>query len=143
MKLIATVIFCFCSFILKAQADTFTFYQNKDLQIGKGVQILEDNTNALTLTDIVKSEHFKQYNKQVINLGVSPSTFWIQFTLFNHSNDGHLLLNVAQPTLNLAELYSIDAGGKFEVQKVGTSFPFEKRYYKHQDLLFNLNVPPH
>jgi len=143
MKFITIILFCFYSVILNAQVNTFVYYQNKDLQIGKGVFVLEDKTNALTLSDVVQSKDFKLYNKEVINLGVSSSTFWIQFSILNNSNENNLLLDIAQPILNLAELYTINADGKFVVQKAGTSLPFGKRHYKHQNLIYNLNIPPH
>lgn len=143
MKASIIILFCLSPFLLNAQANALVYHQNKDLLIGKNVRILEDKTNILTLPEIVTSKSFKSYNKQVINLGVSSSTFWIQFSLVNNSNENNLLLDIAQPILNFAELYTIDANGKYSVQQAGTFLPFEKRYYKHQNIIFNLKIPPH
>src|SRR6478609_9653337 len=131
MKFIAIFTFCICSFLVKGQVNTFVYSQNKDLLIGKGVLVLEDKKNALTTSDVLNSKDFQEYKKQVVNLGVSSSAFWLQFSVFNNSGDSNLLLSIAQPTLNFAELYIVNANGKFTVQRAGTSFPFEKRYYKY------------
>jgi two-component system NtrC family sensor kinase len=143
MKFITIILFCCYSFILNAQENAFVYNQNKGLQIGQGVQVLEDNTNALKLSDVMNSNNFKPYNKPVVNLGVSSSDFWIKFSIFNNSGENNLVLDIAQPVLNIAELYTNNANGEYVVQQAGTSLPFEKRYYQHQNLIFNLKIPPH
>ncbi len=141
MKLIVISLLFILPFALSAQVSQPFNYQNKNLQIGKGVLVLEDNTNALTLPEVLNSKNFHLYNNQVINLGVSSSDFWIQFDVANNSNKNNLILDVAQPVLNLAELYTFEKGDSVDVQKQGTSLPFSIRFYKHQNAIFNLNVP--
>src|SRR5690606_12516792 len=56
------------------------------VDIGKHLEILEDPEGAMSLEDVMASERFAHVNQQVINLGVSNSTFWIRFTVANQTD---------------------------------------------------------
>ncbi len=113
----------------------------KSISIGNSVEILEDKSNQLTLDEVRHSDSFQPSKLQVPNLGVSPSTFWIRFTIKNSTSFNPLLLNLACPTLDTVIMYSLYSDGSTGTVKMGEFESFDKRKYNHQDYIFDLNVP--
>jgi hypothetical protein len=69
--------------------------------------IPEDKSNALTLSDILKTEQgFERADAKGINIGPSNSTFWIKFSIINHSPK-EWFLYVGTPFLKEVDLYRI------------------------------------
>ncbi len=111
------------------------------MDIGKHLEILEDPEGAMSLEDVMASERFAHVNQQVINLGVSNSTFWIRFTVANQT-DHKLLLELSDPTTDCVALYTLHPGKEPTVVEAGEFLAFDKRKYKHQYYIFDLNVAP-
>ena len=121
--------------------DTAKFI-NGNLPIGYHTQILEDVSNKLTLQDVVSATSFVTYEKPVINLRVSNSSFWIKFTLTNDSKENYLLLNVEQPSLNKIEVFTQVELNKFSRKISGTYLPFRSREYQNENFIFRINILP-
>ncbi|MFT4667149.1 MAG: sensor histidine kinase YesM [Ulvibacter sp.] len=114
---------------------------SKILSIGRAVGILEDPTNRFSVQEVMASDQFKLNIQNVPNLGVSNSSFWIQFQIKNLSNDDALLIELAQPTMDEVTLYSILPNGKNTSITMGEHLPFSIRKYKEPNYLFDLKIP--
>ncbi|MES2395140.1 MAG: 7TM diverse intracellular signaling domain-containing protein [Bacteroidota bacterium] len=143
MKYLITLIsLLILSNILIAGSPVIIFSDTANLSvIGNKIQILEDKTNNLSIHDIFTSSDFKQSIEQNPNLGVSNSTFWIKFTLQNRSNYNNLLLELSAPLIDEAVFYTYSPDSTFQAQRIDKSQPFSLRKYKHQNYIFDINVP--
>ncbi|MDB5272391.1 MAG: atoS [Chitinophagaceae bacterium] len=108
--------------------------------IGSQVYILEDKSNNLSL-DEAQHAPFILSDNIVPNFGVSESTFWIRFTITNHTQEKNLLLEIAQPIIDDLVLYIPD-NGKFTKKYAGDNYPFFKRLYQYPNFVFDLNLKP-
>lgn len=125
-----------CSFNLVAQIPVI--FKGENLVIGNHVAILEDNTNRLSLKDVLKSDAFAASDVPIPNLKLSPSDFWLRFSIKNESDHDQIILALEYPMLSTCEFYSI-ADGK--MQSLSYNNIFEKRKYKHQNFIFDIDLP--
>lgn len=112
----------------------------KVISIGRQVSILEDSSGQLTFEAAVKSAAYKPATTNVPNLGVSNSTFWVKFIVKNESENDRLLLELDQPTIDEATLYTIEADGRTTEQAEGEFKKYSERRYNNQNHVFDLHV---
>jgi sensor histidine kinase YesM len=122
--------------------DPIAFSGNDQIiSIGSYVSIFEDPTNQLSVQEVMASGRFKMSTQKVPNLGLSNSSFWIQFQVRNLSRETNFLLELAQPTTDEVTLYSIVPSGKITATKMGEYLPFSNRQYQEPNYLFDLYIP--
>ncbi len=109
--------------------------------IGKNVAIFEDSTGKMTLQDVIKSGVFTKSDADVPNIGVSPSSFWIKFSVQNISQNDRLLLEFDQPTIDEATLYTVQPDGSIATQAEGEFKKYHERLYDNQNHVFALDIP--
>ncbi|HLO70138.1 MAG TPA: 7TM diverse intracellular signaling domain-containing protein [Flavipsychrobacter sp.] len=112
----------------------------KVISIGRQVSILEDSSGQLKFEAAVKSTAYKPATTNVPNLGVSNSTFWVKFIVKNESENDRLLLELDQPTIDQATLYTIEADGRITEQAEGEFKKYGERRYNNQNHVFDLHV---
>ncbi|OSZ78610.1 hypothetical protein CAP35_10270 [Chitinophagaceae bacterium IBVUCB1] len=108
--------------------------------IGKYVAIFEDSTGKMTLPDVINSQRFKESFSDVPNLGVSPNAFWVRFQIQNNTRNNKLLLELDQPTIDEAILYSIKPDGSITKQAEGEFKKYNERLYNNQNHVFALDI---
>lgn len=123
-------------------ADSLIIHTNTSSikKIGDAILILEDKTNQLSVSEVLTSNQFKPSIAPVPSLKVSSSSFWIKFKINNRSDKAELLVELAQPTIDEVEFYTILPGNKIVVVKVGEYLPFSNRKYQHPNYLFDINI---
>lgn len=124
-----------CSLLASAQ-EPVTF-KGGNLVIGNHVSILEDQTNSLSIKEVVNSNAFVTSDVPIPNLQLSKSDFWIRFSIKNESDQEQILFALEYPMLSTCEFYSMTDG---RVQKLSYDEAFSKRKYKHQNFIFDLNL---
>jgi len=124
----------------KAQTDSVADIGSSSTLIGKSVYILTDESNALSLTEVQRSEKFVKSTLDVPNLGVSRNTFWIKFTLRNLSGEDKLLLEFSQPFINQIILFSPQSN-TYQAQISGDDYPFYTRKYEYPNTVFEIDLP--
>ena len=123
-------------------ADTILFSEfQHEIFVGKEAMIFEDKTNNLTLKDVMRSTLFVLSDKEVPNLGISSSSFWVKLKIRNVSNQENLLIEIANPLLDEIEFYSIYSNGEFVLEKMGEYRQFHDRKYNHPSYIFDINIP--
>ena len=127
-----------------ASDSVFVFTNNHSSHlIGKKIYILTDKTNELTFIHILKKQdQFQASPLEVPNLGITPYTHWLKFSIKNESAEEKLLLQFAQPFLNEVILYTPDNRNGFTVQQTGDKFPFYYREHKYPNFIFNVRIKP-
>ncbi|HET7818574.1 MAG TPA: 7TM diverse intracellular signaling domain-containing protein, partial [Bacteroidia bacterium] len=114
----------------------------KNISIGGQIQILEDNTNKLSIHEAASSDSYKTTTLEVPNLGVSNSSFWLKISIKNTSDEGRLLLELLHPIMDEVELYSPTlVNDSFSVIKTGDNYNFHDRKYDSQNFIFDINIP--
>ena len=127
-------------FLTKGIAQKIIIFRGDNIVIGKNVSILEDRTKRMNINTVREASGFVQSLTQVPNLQLSTSAFWLRFTIKNESSEKQLLLNLEYPTLDVCEFY-FPVNGIYNMEKLSDDNSFYKRKYKHQDFLFDVNIP--
>ncbi len=138
---IAVMLWVIVLYSTKAVAIPSIVYSSKELlAIGGQVEILTDTSNKLTFEDVRKSTLFKPSTQKVPNLGVSTNSFWLHFVITNETTEPMLLLEVAHPTLDEVEFYTVKGDGSVNLIKQGEYKPFKERIFKYQNYIEELPV---
>ena len=74
------------------------------------------------------------------NLGYSRSAHWLRFTVDTAGEAADLLLELAAPTLDQAQLFSPRPDGTYSIQTAGDQQPWASRSLLHRHLLFRVAV---
>lgn len=106
------VLFILLSISGLASADSiFNYSADTSKYLGKYSLFYEDVANKLTIDQVLDPKiKFTQSGFDVLNFGVTESTYWLQFKVANHSAYTNLILNVENPLLNSLTLYIVRPG---------------------------------
>lgn len=108
--------------------------------IGKYVKIYEDSTKNLGLNEILeRRKDFTGAYGDVTNFGLSPSTFWLKFTLTNESKYKQFVINIENPLLRYACLYTVK-NGQIDSVCIDRDQNDKNRLFKHQFYTFMVDV---
>lgn len=122
--------------------DTVLFNNEKSIQsIGNKIELLTDETNSLTFSDVLKSDKFQQSEDNVPNLGISKNTFWIRFTVKNEIENRRSLLQLQYPIIDEIEFYYPSSNKTYDTIFAGERQPFKNRIINNQNYLFYLDIP--
>lgn len=77
--------------------DTTSYVLSPRLIQVRDLALSEDETNTLTIRDINKMHFEAEKDKSI---GISKSTFWVQFSIKNNSASDSLYVLLENPTLN-------------------------------------------
>jgi len=124
----------------KAFGQAPVVFKGNDIVIGDHVAVLEDPSSRLNIDQVKNSRQFSPSKVQVPNFQLSKSDFWLRFTIKNESADNHLLLSLEYPSLDVCDFY-YPANGSYQLQQYSDNLPFGQRKYKHQNFLFDINIP--
>jgi len=127
-------------FSSKAIGQAPVIFKGDDMVIGDHVSVLEDPANRLNINQVKASLQFIPSKVQVPNFQLSKSDFWLRFSIKNESADSHLLLSLEYPSLDVCDFY-YPVNGSYQVEHYSDNLPFNHRKYKHQNFLFDINVP--
>ena len=96
------VLFILLSISGLASADSiFNYSADTSKYLGKYSLFYEDVANKLTIDQVLDPKiKFTQSEFDVLNFGVTESTYWLQFKVANHSSNTNLILNIENPLLN-------------------------------------------
>lgn len=113
----------------------------KPIDIGNSIQILDDQKKERQINDVIHSVGFKASTRNVPSIQLGPYSSWVKFQITNLSDQPELLFNLAYPTIDEVDLYTLTDSNSFTVQKSGHTFLVDDRKYKHQDYIFDLVIP--
>ena len=137
-------IMCFILLIacFKGQAvNIIHFTEAKSNYIGKSISYHEDPTSKLTIGQLLKSNvSFEESNSEVLNFGITNSTYWLKFTVSNHSDCRNLVLNLENPLLNAATLYIVKDSSVVDSISIESYKTQNNRVFDHQFLTFKFFI---
>jgi len=138
LKQLLIYILCFICFTLKAQ-DNDIIYSNdsKILRIGPKLEIYEDTTNLLTITEASKLRTFINHHKTIPSFGLSESTFWAKFNFTNNSDYDDFILEFNKVDVLELTLFHKDNKSPHYTRQ---SIVLNRKKYSGRMFLFNLNI---
>jgi len=143
-------LFLFCAFLLFSACAyatsgviDFNSIAGKTIIPGSNVGLFEDTSNVLSIDNVVRSATFTPAKNNTINLGISNSTFWLQFSVSNNTNTNALVLVLEQPMIDEAEVFIQNSNGTFDRVLISKNTSFFNRLYPYVDYIFNLNIAQH
>lgn len=138
-----------CFLLLALHFNAYSFKKiiiDKNLHaalIAREVYYIEDRKGNLEFKDILHSNRFISYQKDIVDFKVSESTFWLKFTVVNVNNPKSILLEIIQPLLQDADFYYPDAGNHYQLTAAGQQYPFRFRKYRQStNFIFDLVIKP-
>ncbi|MFI5221137.1 MAG: 7TM diverse intracellular signaling domain-containing protein [Bacteroidia bacterium] len=128
--------------VLASPAQTDTIYLTND-EIHKCSdhwKIFEDKTGKLSAGTVLDSCPFTVIKKEVANLGVSNSVFWLKGYIKNNNSIDDPVLEIPYPILDKVYFYRLKDHGIISIDSAGESFPFFIRKNKSQTFIFKLDL---
>jgi len=114
---------------------------NELLDIGGQVYLLEDNTNQLTINDVVNSTGFVKSEHLIPNFGVTTSSIWLKIEIKNNTSEENLVIAVNNPLINELELYG-EKNNKYILKFIFKEYHlFSNRTYDDPNYLFDITIP--
>jgi len=138
----AFLLFSACAYATSGVID-FNSIAGKTIIPGSSVGLFEDTSNVLSIDNVVQSATFTPAKNNTINLGISNSTFWLQFSVRNNTNTNALVLALEQPMIDEAEVFIQNSNGTFDRVLISKNTSFFNRLYPYVDYIFNLNIAQH
>lgn len=134
---ISIIIFCFTA---KGNNPIILFDDGFNQYIGNQVEILKDTSLSLKIENVVNSTNFKLSNQRVPSFGFENAVIWCKFEITNNSSYNHLILELAAPLIDEAELFYLNEGKTFSSVLIGQIIPFSSRKYKTTTYLYDLYI---
>jgi hypothetical protein len=109
------------------------------------IQFLEDSQNKLSIQEVSSSaftgdfhtadnDHLMNSNKQ--------ATYWLRFTLINHSHHSRWLMEMFDHNINSLSIFYPSTSDTYIERSSGNSFYFKHRDYQHKNFEFDLDLKP-
>lgn len=106
--------------------------------------ILKDSLSDYKLNDVLTNNAFKLSAYSIPNLGITESSFWIKFSIYNTTSNEKLLLQLSNPLIDYADLYFKNSDNTtYSSIKLGDNRPFHQKKYKNQNFIYDVTIPQH
>ncbi|PUZ22133.1 hypothetical protein GA0116948_11148 [Chitinophaga costaii] len=122
--------------------DTIYIKPSQTLQLAefKAVEYFRDKTGELDFKQVQKKD-FQLLHQQVPNFNVTTDAVWMRLRVTNQTDSSGLQLIITNPILDYVDFYYITEDLHFHQERSGELVPFAWRAVKHQNFIFNLNLP--
>jgi len=108
--------------------------------IGNALWVLEDPTGARSAAEALEAEGYVRQTKDVPNLGISPSVFWVRFSIRHNDPEVGLHVEYQNPDIDEIDLYRITNGVPELLASSGLSRPRSESMEDPRGLAFQLGT---
>ncbi len=135
--------------VVASEQQVVRLFSNDSYNLNLNMWLLVDDSNSLTIDDITTQKYqarFKKNRQNILNLGVSDATYWMRVKLFypsaypNKDNDQQWLLEIANPSLDIAEMFIAEYDGVYKVKSSDTRSEYSDRDVLHVNSVFSLRL---
>lgn len=123
-----------------AAQSPFRITDGQKAEIGEYIAVLLDTTGQLGPVALGARADFAPNPTAVVNLGPTPATAWLRFTL-EKTVDRDVFLEISEPNLETIELYAIIDGSPRPLYRGGFTEKFKDRPIEHNRWIFDLDLP--
>jgi len=114
------------------------------------VHLYEDKTGKLVINDFLKPNNFQflKNKKSSLEIGFTPSVYWLKFDTINKTNNNICYLEIADPLIDHISFFSVEyvknSSGKitYSIDKkilTGDKLSFNSREIFYRNFVFKLN----
>jgi len=136
IRFITIVLLCMVLFT-DAKANVLSYDGTAQNIVATNIQVLEDATGKLNYTQALVANGYKNFDKEILNFGISESAFWLKFDLLNTTGVEPVIM-LGQPLIDKADIYVIDDKGQLiYTQTIDKEKPFSQRKYQDPNYIFN------
>lgn len=111
---------------------------------GANIELLEDESNLITITDILSGKYDKDFKAQTIDVPVTKKkdvSYWGRIKIKKLTNDHYnWVFEAYDQSIDEIDFYAPDANGRYIGYRGGDNKPFTFRPYKHKNFVFDLNL---
>lgn len=111
------------------------------LELGTGIQYLEDVGGKLTLDQVRQHRGWETNQNSTFSRGYSASTWWLKLTINNAEQRENWLLEIAYPVLDHIDFFALFEDGHQLSYTLGDKQPFWSRPLQHHNFLVPLQLP--
>jgi len=110
---------------VEGNRDAVRIFDKGRYLLNSHMDVLKDETNGLTIDQVASEEYqkaFVRHNGGILNLGISPHTYWLRVTLLypdqypNVDSEKQCYLEIDKTLLGIAELYVLQDDGIYDVK---------------------------
>ncbi|MBD8013526.1 response regulator [Planococcus sp. Sa1BUA13] len=133
-------------YTIAVDSETETIYLSSDvdeLLLTDELRILKDLEGDLRIDDLVVPPYswkFISNEEEVPNGGLAKDVYWLSFTVKSQSEDRDWLLELANPSIDEAILYSPVPTGEYTSEKIEKGISRSTETHPHHHLIFDLNL---
>ena len=112
-------------------------------EVGLNLDILEDKSKILTITDVNSPEHSKNFKKskyKIPNYGYSKSAYWFKLQIENQSMQKEWFLAFNVFYQNHIEFYRQKNDGTWFKGVLGDKYLFSQRFKKVRPFVFPISI---
>lgn len=106
--------------------------------IGDKLEILTDSNSMISLKEAMKSSHFRRSTEEFPNLGTTPYSYWVRFSLQNLTNGKTAGIQLTQAMTDYLDFYELNGDTVRRVNFTGHKRPFNNRYLKNQTFIYQI-----
>lgn len=107
------------------------------------IDILEDKTSALTISDIISEKYaskFKENNVQLPRNNNINAAYWLRFKIINNSERNKFwLFEYFDSSIQQIMFFAPDAKGGFNEYAAGNHLSFDNKYIYHKNFVFPIS----
>ncbi|MBS7567009.1 histidine kinase [Mucilaginibacter sp. Bleaf8] len=110
--------------------------------IGDKLELLVDTNSNISLQQALRSKDFKRSESQFPNLGITPYSYWIRFTISNQLQTARLGIQIAEPLIDKIEFFQLKGERVISSNLSGQSMVFNSRFIRHQNYIYPVDIDP-
>jgi hypothetical protein len=110
---------------------------------GQYIEVYIDSNGTRKPNDFENDKlswQFKPVKGELNNRNFPNGVYWVRFTIDHSSLEKHWLLELPDPHIDQATLFTFDSGSVKPIGRLGHDLPFSYRNYHHKNLVFHLPV---
>jgi len=129
--------------------DPIRLFEKDSYSLSGHMAVLKDETNSLNIDDIVSDIYQRNFyldDGEILNLGVSPHTYWVRVDLFypkqypNTTIEKQWYLEIGKALLGVAELYLLQEDGSYLVKSSDSRSSFMSKEISHVNSVFPIST---
>jgi len=137
IKRVLLLLIC-CLTIGTASAQQVVPFDGSFGPIGDQLEILTDSNSNISLKEAMKSTKFKKSTDEFPNLGTTPYSYWVRFSLKNITNGKTAGIQLTQAMTDYLDFYELHGDTVRRVNFTGHKRPFTNRYLKNQTFIYQI-----
>ena len=143
-RLLLTLVLLSRVFVFSQEGVITLTDDNLGSSFARSILLLEDKDHLLDLEDVINlsNDAFQVPKDDLPNLDFTSSSWWLKFTIKNHSTYSYFILETARPITNVVDFYEVRGTTIENEFKSGDEYPYSEKVIPHNRHLFPMTLYP-